>query len=451
MPTFDDDPAFFYSSTTADQEREAFLKRQRERAQPLDQEPAARQRHQKGNGRTEPGGAAGDDEGPPPEFEIHDVGDIDEEPIEPRQWVFGTRYCIGFVSGTLGDGGVGKTALALVDAVSISTGRSLTGEHLFRRENVLIVCLEDDLKEIKRRIKAVMLHHGIDPSEVKGRLFYCVHKGEKLIVQSTIRNSTTPGRLGGMIRAAVQKYAIKAVIIDPLVKAHAVDENSNVAMDTVIDELVAIASDEDTAIMVSHHTRKGSSEPGNADIGRGATAVKNGARLVYTAVKMTEAERAKFALNEIDAAALFRVDSGKVNICPAALAKWFRLVGVKLGNTSELYPHGDEVQTVEPWTPPDLFAGLSAATLNLILDKIDKGLPDGTRYSHSGAAKSRAAWLVVIEFTSSKNEKQAREIINTWVRNEVLISRDYDDPERRETVKGLFVNPAKRPGNEHRF
>jgi hypothetical protein len=30
---------------------------------------------------------------------------------------------------------------------------------------------------------------------------------------------------------------------------------------------------------------------------------------------------------------------------------WFRLVGVRLDNATETYPAGDEVQTVERWTP----------------------------------------------------------------------------------------------------
>ena len=386
---------------------------------------------------------------PLPEFEIYDAGDIDKEPIPPREWVYGNRYCIGFVSANLGDGGVGKTALAIADAISITTGKSLTGEHVFRRENVLIVCLEDDLDEMKRRIKAALLHHHIDPAEVKGRLFYCTHKGEKLIVRRG--DATSPGRLGAMIRAAIRKRGARVVFIDPLVKAHAADENNNVDMDVVIDNLVEIASEERVSIMVSHHTRKGSAEAGNADIGRGATAVKNGARLVYTSVKMSEAERARFNLTEVVAVTLFRVDSGKVNICPPRRAKWFNLVGVRLGNPSAIYPNGDEVQTVECWKPPDLFAGLSTATINAILDKIDNGSPDGGRYSKDGAATERAAWPVIVEIAPEKNEKQARDILKTWVKNEVLFSRNCKHPTRRESVKGLFVNPAKRPGNEYKF
>ena len=48
------------------------------------------------------------------------------------------------------------------------------------------------------------------------------------------------------------------------------------------------------------------------------------------------------------------MDSAKVNIAPPmAKAKWFRLIGVPLGNATELYPNGDIVQTVALGRPPE--------------------------------------------------------------------------------------------------
>ena len=39
-----------------------------------------------------------------------------------------------------------------------------------------------------------------------------------------------------------------------------------------------------------------------------------------------------------------RVDSAKVNIAPPSIeARWFRIVGVPIGNGTDLYPDGDEV------------------------------------------------------------------------------------------------------------
>ena len=100
---------------------------------------------------------------------------------------------------------------------------------------------------------------------------------------------------------------------------------------------------------------------------------------------------------------------------------------------------------MEPWTPPNMWAGLDAALLNRILDQIEAGLPNGSRYSDSPTAKDRAAWRVVKEHAPDKTEQQAKEVIKAWMKTGLLYGQDYDDPIRRETVKGLRVNPAKRP------
>jgi len=117
------------------------------------------------------------------------------------------------------------------------------------------------------------------------------------------------------------------------------------------------------------------------------------------------------------------MDSAKVNIAPPmAQATWYRLVGVALGNATELYPHGDNVQTVEMWIPPQVWTGMDVALQNHILDEIDAGLPNGSRYSDMASAKARAAWKVVTAFAPKKTEHDAREIIKAWVKSGVLVS-----------------------------
>ena len=101
------------------------------------------------------------------------------------------------------------------------------------------------------------------------------------------------------------------------------------------------------------------------------------------------------------------------------------------------------MQAVEPWTPPDTWAGLSHHVLNQILTAIDAGLPDGNRYSDARNVADRAAWKVVLEHAPDKTETQAREIIKTWVKNGVLVADDYENPVTRHTVKGLRLDAAQ--------
>jgi hypothetical protein len=52
---------------------------------------------------------------------------------------------------------------------------------------------------------------------------------------------------------------------------------------------------------------------------------------------------------------------------------------------------------------------------------------------------------VVNEFCPNLTERQAKNIIKTWIKNEMLVTRDYEDPKDRHPHPSLFV--AKRPGN----
>jgi hypothetical protein len=81
---------------------------------------------------------------------------------------------------------------------------------------------------------------------------------------------------------------------------------------------------------------------------------------VYTLTLMSGEEAKLFNLCLGDRRSLIRMDSAKVNIAPPSVsAKWFRLVGVPLGNGNVLYPNGDEAQTIEPWDPPNLWAQIT--------------------------------------------------------------------------------------------
>ncbi len=375
-----------------------------------------------------------------------DAGD-DDAPIEPRGKLLGNAFCRRFVSSLIAPGGEGKTATRIAQALALATDRPITGEHVFQRCRVLIVSLEDDMDELRRRVRAARLHHGISQDDVRGWLFLATPDAAagKIMVADE-KGQAVRSKLADTIENCITRRAIDIVMLDPFVKSHAVEENSNTAMDAVMRLLADMAVKHDIAIDVPHHARKGPSNPGNADAGRGASAMKDAARLVYTLARMTTEEAQTLGIAEKDRHYLIRMDSAKVNIAPPLeKAKWFCLVGVPLGNGSDLYPKGDEVQTVEVWTPPDAWDGLSSHLLNRILDEIDAGLPDGNRYSSASAAGDRAAWRVVTKHASDKTEAAARRVINTWTKNGVLVSQDYENPTTRKTAKGLQVVNAKRP------
>jgi hypothetical protein len=380
-------------------------------------------------------------------LKVWNAGADKDRPIPPREWLLGNAFCRRYVSSVIAGGGTGKTVLRIAQALAVATGRPITGEHVFKRSSVLIISLEDDSDELRRRVRAAMIHHGIDWSDIDGRLFLAVRDGAGMKLATLENGKVKPGQLGPEIREWLKEHDAGLVIIDPLVKSHSLDENANAHLDYVAGILADIAAEHDIAIDAPHHVSKGTAEAGNADKGRGASAFKDAARLVYTLTTMPTEEANAFGVPLGDRRLYVRLDSAKVNISPpAASAKWFKLVGVHIGNGTPDYPHGDEVQTVEPWTPPDAWEGLSDHLANEILTTIDQGLPGGRRYSDAPNAKMTAAWQAVVQHVPGKTEAQARQVIKTWVKNGSLFVEEYDDPTTHKKAGGLKVNPAKRPG-----
>ena len=382
-------------------------------------------------------------------LEVHDAADIEPAKIPPRGWLLGTTFCRKFISGLIAEGGAGKTAVRYAQYLALATGRrNITDEHVHHRGRVLLVCLEDDVDEVRRRISAAMLHHGVTPAELRGYLHYCTPQGLKLLQAG--ETGRVVGELYAELKTAIDMSKIDLVGIDPFVKAHGVEENDNNAIDQVCGMLAGLAAEFNCAIDLVSHARKGAATPGDAERDRGASAKRDAGRLMRTLTAMSSDEAATYGLNDQDRRSLVRVDDAKINLTAKnAAATWFRLVGVKLGNRSELYPSGDEVHTAERWVPPDAFADVSTDTWCAIIDEIDAGTPNGRRYTNANNATDRAAWKVVVKHLD-RTEKQARSIVNTWVKTQVFTLEDYHDPVESKTLKGLKANPTKRPGNERR-
>lgn len=389
---------------------------------------------------------------PPPKSQtlgVWDAGDDVEKP-PPRGWLLGVVFARMYISSLLGDGGVGKTALRILQALSLATGKELTGEHVFMRSRVLILCLEDNADELRRRVLAARLRYNISAADVKGWLFLWapgLTAGKLLEIDD--EGKRVEGELGGKIAALIIKHKIDLVIVDPMVKSHAVDENTNNAIDAVVQILSDLSIRYDMAIDVPHHTRKGTPEPGNADQGRGATAMKDAARLVYTLMPMSEDEAKAFGIDVTRRKSYVRMDSGKVNIAPPMFdATWFHLIGVALGNATDLYPSGDNVQTMERWYPTMAGSDFTDDLKDKIIAEIDAGLPDGGRYTNAAAATGRAAWTVVAKHVPGKTREQGRQIIIALIDGGLLEVHEYEDPSSRKTAKGLRKGRRKNPKND---
>lgn len=365
------------------------------------------------------------------------LNDLDTLP--PREWLYGFKISRKYVTFMAAPGGAGKTALAQVMALSAATGQAFLHDKPVKPLRVWVLNLEDDIIEMKRRLKAAMIHYGLGPEVLENirfnsgrdRRFTIVRRGrdENYIIEPDYR----------AVIDEMKRCGIDLLIVDPFLRSHQVPENDNEAQDEVMRLYAQIAQEANAGVLLIHHVKKGA-VAGDMDSMRGGSTQGGGARSVLTLASMT-AEEAKAAGIDEKARRLYvRIDDAKNNMAPPlAKAEWIKLESVSLGNGTPDYPEGDHVQVATKYSLPGIWDGADASFETAALEAIGKGLPDGERYSERSQDGERWAGTVLVgRFGRSK--AQADEILKGWKKQGWIKTMDYMSTKQRKTRKGLVVD-----------
>lgn len=367
----------------------------------------------------------------------------DPTSIPPRAWLYGTTLVRRYVSVLVAPGGVGKTSFAIGLALSLASGKSLFGDKVFQRCRVWLWNGDDPSDELDRRIAAMMIRHDIKREDLDGWFFRDSGRERRLtmvLVQEDGTEITFPDKKA--ILAEINRLHIDVIIVDPFVKAHSLNENSNQHMDAAATAWAEVAQETDSAVQVVHHTRKGVVI--DVDAARGAKALTDAGRVTQILSAMSKDEAQALNVRDEERWHYFRWDDVKVNLAPrAARARWFRLDSVSLGNRTERYPAGDHVGAVVSWEPPSPWEDMPGDLVIAILDAIERGPAPGLRYHETRRGnEKRWAGSVVMEM-ADKDEHAAMRIVRAWRHNDVLQPDEYYDSDAHKDRKGLKVNPDK--------
>jgi hypothetical protein len=338
-----------------------------------------------------------------------------------------------------------KSSLMLAWGCAGALGKPHGDFHPREPVTVIIFNVEDDADEQRRRLSAALRQFEATPGDIARKLICIGPKETGTLLACTDDGEIVATPLMMRLREIIAERRPALFVADPFGELHGVDENSNTAVRAVIAQFRALAVEFDMAVVLVHHTRKGTAEPGDPDILRGGSAIVGGGRSIFTLLPMSEkdAESLGQATDRKTRTRYVRLDDPKHNYADIGGAKWYEKVIYVLDNT-------EAIPAAIPWSPPNLWAAITPAVANRILDDIDAGIDTGLeggkrRYSAAPQATGRAAWKVVTRHVSV-TEAQAREIVRTWVKNGVLVRVDYTDPIERRTCQGVSVDAAKRPG-----
>ncbi len=378
--------------------------------------------------------------------------------IPPREWLYGTRLVRRFVSVLVSPGGVGKSALAMGIAVAMAAGRGFLGERVHHSVPAWVLNLEDPLEELDRRLAALLIRHSVPEDAVRDRLFLHSGRVRRLSMARIGADGTVEHPDQAAVVAAARLRGIGLIIVDPFVKSHGLDENSNPHMDAAATAWAEVAEATGAAVLLVHHVRKGSAASGPArpdvESARGGKALTDAARAAFLLGAMTPEEADQLGVRSSERWRHIRLDDAKANLAPRAdTARWFRLESVALGNATKDYPAGDQVVAVVPWVPRTPWSMLSAADCNRALDQIaagpgsPPGSAGGLRFSAKRGGMGAERWAGhVLTDHFGLTPSQAAEVIAAWLRNGLLREVGYRDPVQRKTRTGVEVVDARRPG-----
>lgn len=276
-----------------------------------------------------------------PQIQAMKASDIVPNEIKKRDWVMSERYLGGFITVTIAPGGVGKSNFTMLDAISIATGKELTGYKVNKRGGVWVYNTEDPVDELQRRFLAISLHHNIRLSELNN-VHFTSGREMPLVMAKRNKDGVAINQLA--IDTAVnyiKEHDIKLFIVDPFVRSHEVNENDNMEIDKVVQCFNRIADRTGCAIGLVHHTSKGIAKPGEMDKARGASALVSACRIAHTVSPMTAKEANEFGIKEDGRFWYMRLDNAKANLsAPTNKTKWYKKISVDILN-------GDSVGTLE--------------------------------------------------------------------------------------------------------
>ncbi len=367
--------------------------------------------------------------------------------IPKRRFIYGYAYMRGTVTVTAGEGGSGKSALHVVEALAIATGRDLLEtKRPIERCKVWMIALEDDENEMQRRVAGAMMHYNIDRGALAGWLYLTTRsRAPDFLLAISDRNGTqiSPVSVGDM-KTNIAEKDIGFVSMDPYVYAHLTNENDNSAQAAVMNAVVSIAQETNAAVAIVHHAKKPSANdrggPSAGDI-RGAGAIVNSARHGRLVNTMTAAEAEKLDVDEGERFFYFRASSVKANYSPPGdrSGDWYKMHGVRLPN-GETDEEGDGVGVVTRWTPPDPFkaAGVTVEILRKVQSEVERALRANTPYR---ASEKGSPWVgeviadaVGLELKDKSDRTKANGFLKEWLKSGALVRDQWSDGHQKRPI-----------------
>lgn len=337
--------------------------------------------------------------------------------VPPRQWIVDGIVARRFVTGLVAPSGAGKTQWLAQLALAITTGKGETANvDIKEQTSVWYWNQEDDLDELDRRTIAARQHYDLPKSGNRLYLDSGVDRPLMLMGRDPNGHLRRTKHVATIIRHIKEKE-IGVFIVDPTIEFHEANENDNVEMRQVVAVLRHIAVEANCAVLFGHHTKKpdGASSDGfagNADSGRGASAMQGVTRVMLTLYSMSIKDAKLYGVKDDDRSAYVRLDGAKSNISPAGRGqrpKWMKWHSVQLALDGDQIGVLEAVELVRAGTRVERQIDGAESLATILAKRDDAGAPvrwpdvipdmmDATGWSHDKVRR----WITGVDHGTSK-------------------------------------------------
>lgn len=174
-------------------------------------------------------------------------------PLPPMRWLATNRIPAADVTILSGDGGGGKTTVALQLAVAVEEGLGDWLGTTCEAGPVIFFSGEEPVAEMRRRLRWVARKRGIEPDELDTLHFHFAEPDNCLLAASRRDGTMQPTLLLESLATAAKDLRPALIVVDSAAATYGGNQNDRVQVRMFVSMLRSIAQEADCAILLLDH------------------------------------------------------------------------------------------------------------------------------------------------------------------------------------------------------